>query len=89
MKGLLLASAEFDTKIFESFRILGTVLPGFDGEHEFTVEPQVTYSLGKINIAGLGRFRLGAWRVHEAVYGDATGAVLGKLSAVRAFACAH
>ena len=34
VKGLLLASAEFDTKIFESFRILGTVLPGFDGEHD-------------------------------------------------------
>ena len=56
VKGLLLASAEVDTQVFESLRILGTVLPGFDGEHDFVVEPQVTYSLGDINIAGLGRF---------------------------------
>ena len=56
VKGLLLASAEFDTDIFESCRILGTVLPGFDGEHDFVVEPQLTYSLGDINIAGLARF---------------------------------
>lgn len=56
VKGLLLASAEVDTQFFESLRILGTVLPGFDGEHDFVVEPQVTYSLGDINIAGLGRF---------------------------------
>ena len=56
VKGLLLASAEVDTPIFESLRILGTVLPGFDGEHDVVIEPQVTYSLGDINIAGLGRF---------------------------------
>lgn len=56
IKGLLLASAEVDTQIFESLRILGTVLPSFDGEHDVVVEPQVTYSLGDINIAGLGRF---------------------------------
>lgn len=56
VKGLLLASAEVDTKFFESLRILGTVLPSFDGEHDVVVEPQVTYSLGDINIAGLGRF---------------------------------
>ena len=56
VKGLLLASAEVDTQIFESLRILGTVLPGFDGEHDVVVEPQVTYSLGDVNIAGLGRF---------------------------------
>ena len=56
VKGLLLASAEVDTTFFESLRILGTVLPGFDGEHDFVVEPQVTYSLGDMNIAGLGRF---------------------------------
>ena len=56
VKGLLLASAEVDTEFFESLRILGTVLPGFDGEHDVVVEPQVTYSLGDINIAGLGRF---------------------------------
>ena len=56
VKGLLLASAEFDTAVFESCRVLGTVLPGFDGEHDFVVEPQLTYSLGDINIAGLARF---------------------------------
>ena len=56
VKGLLLASAEVDTQIFESLRILGTVLPGFDGEHDVVVEPQVTYSLGDVNIAGLARF---------------------------------
>ena len=56
VKGLLLASAEVDTKIFESLRILGTVLPSFDGEHDFVVEPQLVYSIGDINIAGLGRF---------------------------------
>lgn len=56
VKGLLLASAEFDTNIFESCRVLGTVLPGFDGEHDFVVEPQLVYSLGDINIAGLARF---------------------------------
>lgn len=56
VKGLLLASAEFDTQLFESCRILGTVLPGFDGEHDVVVEPQLVYSLGDINIAGLGRF---------------------------------
>ena len=56
MKGLLLASAAFDTEMFESCRVLGTVLPGLDGEHDFVLEPQVTYSLGNINIAGLARF---------------------------------
>ena len=56
VKGLLLASAEVDTPIFESLRILGTVLPGFDGEHDVVVEPQATYSIGDINIAVLGRF---------------------------------
>ena len=56
VKGLFLASAEVDTQFFESLRILGTLLPGFDGEHDVVVEPQVTYSLGDVNIAGLGRF---------------------------------
>ena len=35
VKGLLLAAAEFDTKIFESCRVLGTVLLGFDEDHDF------------------------------------------------------
>ena len=56
VKGLLLASAEVDTDFFESLRILGTVLPGFDGEHDVVVEPQLVYAIGAINIAGLGRF---------------------------------
>lgn len=56
VKGLLLASAEFDTEIFESCRVLGTVLPGFDGEHDFVVEPQLVYSFRGINLAGLARF---------------------------------
>ena len=56
VKGLLLASAEFDTNIFESCRILGTMLPSFDGEHDFFLEPQLVYSLDDINIAGLARF---------------------------------
>lgn len=63
VKGLLLASAEFDTDLFESCRVLGTVLPGFDGEHDFVVEPQLVYSLGDINIAGLARF---GWERGEA-----------------------
>ena len=56
VKGLLLASAEVDTEMFESLRVLGTVLPGFDGEHDYVAEVQLVYSLGDINLAGLGRF---------------------------------
>lgn len=56
VKGLLLVSGEFDTAIFESCRALATVLPGFDGEHDYVGEFQVTYALDKINLAGLGRF---------------------------------
>ena len=56
VKGLLLASAEIDTEMFESLRLLGTVLPGFDGEHDYVAEAQLVYSLNKINLAGLGRF---------------------------------
>ena len=56
VKGLLLASAEFDTEMFESCRVLFTMLPGFDGEHDFVGEPQLVYSIGDINIAGLARF---------------------------------
>ena len=63
VKGLLLASAELDTSLFESCRLLGTVLPGFEGEHDVVVEPQATYAIGDINIALLGRFgwERGAW----------------------------
>lgn len=56
VKGLILASAEVDTSLFESLRLLGTVLPG--GESSPTdaiVEGQVAYSLGRINLTGFGR----------------------------------
>ena len=57
VKGLILASAEIDTDIFESLRVLGTVIPGGEGDTtDFAIEPQLTYSLGRINLAGFGRF---------------------------------
>lgn len=56
VKGLLLASAEIDTELFESLRLLGTVLPGGEGDPTDVVsELQLTYSLGRINLAGHGR----------------------------------
>lgn len=64
VKGLILGSAEVDTELFESLRLLGTVLPGGEGEHtDFVSELQVAYSLGRINLAGLGRigWERGAW----------------------------
>ena len=64
VKGLLLGSAEVDTELFESLRLLGTVLPGGEGEQtDFVGELQLTYSLGKVNLAGHGRFgyERGAW----------------------------
>lgn len=64
VKGLILASAEVDTKLFESLRLLGTVLPGGEGEQtDFVSELQLAYSLGRINLAGLGRigWERGAW----------------------------
>lgn len=57
VKGLIIASAEIDTTLFESLRLLGTVMPGGEGDTtDFAVEPQLTYSLGRINLAGFGRF---------------------------------
>lgn len=57
VKGLILASAEIDTELFESLRLLGTVMPGGEGDTtDFAIEPQLTYSLGRINLAGFGRF---------------------------------
>ena len=64
VKGLLLASAEVDTELFESLRLLGTVLPGGEGEStDVVAEMQLTYSLGRINLAGHGRlgWERGAW----------------------------
>lgn len=56
VKGLLLVSGEVDTEMFESLRLLGTVMPSFDGEHDYVAEAQLVYSLEKINLAGLSRF---------------------------------
>ena len=64
VKGLILGSAEVDTELFESLRLLGTVLPGGEGENtDFVSELQVAYSLGRINLAGLGRigWERGSW----------------------------
>ena len=64
VKGLILGSAEVDTALFESLRLLGTVLPGGEGEPtDFVSELQVAYSLGRINLAGLGRigWERGEW----------------------------
>lgn len=64
VKGLILGSAEIDTELFESLRVLGTVLPGGEGDHtDFVSELQLSYSLGRINLAGLGRigWERGEW----------------------------
>lgn len=64
VKGLLLASAEVDTELFESLRLLGTVLPSGEGEPtDVVTEMQLTYSLGRINLAGHGRvgWERGEW----------------------------
>lgn len=64
VKGLILGSAEIDTELFESLRLLGTVLPGGEGDHtDFVSELQLAYSLGRINLAGLGRigWERGEW----------------------------
>ena len=54
VKGLILASAEVDTNIFESLRLLGIVQPG--AEHvDYIGEAQAAYSLGKVNLTGLIR----------------------------------
>ena len=64
VKGLILGSAEIDTELFESLRLLGTVLPGGEGEQTDVVsELQLAYSLGRINLAGHGRigWERGEW----------------------------
>ena len=64
VKGLILGSAEVDTELFESLRLLGTVLPGGEGEETDVVsELQLAYSLGRINLAGHGRigWERGEW----------------------------
>ena len=64
VKGLILGSAEVDTELFESLRLLGTILPGGEGEPtDFVSELQLTYSLDRINLAGHGRigWERGKW----------------------------
>ena len=64
VKGLILGSAEIDTELFESLRLLGTLLPGGEGEETDVVsELQLAYSLGRINLAGHGRigWERGVW----------------------------
>ena len=64
VKGLLLASAEIDTPLFESLRLLGTVLPGGASEQTDVVsELQVAYSLGQIHLSVLARlgYERAAW----------------------------
>ena len=54
VKGLILASAEVDTNIFESLRLLGSVQPG-TAHIDYIGEAQVTYAAGKVNLTGLIR----------------------------------
>ena len=55
VKGLALASVEVDTELFDSLRLLGTVLPGFDGEHDYFGELSASYRLDRINFTGFSR----------------------------------
>ena len=52
-KGLILGSVDVDTELFETLRVLGTVLPG--KETDYVGEAQIAYSLGRINLTGIGR----------------------------------
>ena len=64
VKGLILGSAEIDTEMFESLRLLGTILPGGEGESTDVVsELQLSYALDRINLAGFGRigWERGEW----------------------------
>ncbi len=64
VKGLILGAAEVDTELFESLRMLGTVLPGGEDDPTDVVsELQLAYSLGRIHLAGLGRigWERGEW----------------------------
>lgn len=56
VKGLCLLSAEVDTPFFDSLRLLGKFLPGFDGQHDYIGEGQVSYAWRGINLVGFARF---------------------------------
>lgn len=57
VKGLLLLSADIDTEIFDTLRLLGTLLPSTnEGETDMFLEPQVSYKLGDINLTGYAKF---------------------------------
>ena len=60
VKGLILGSAEIDTELFESLRLLGTVLPGGEGEETDVVsELQLAYSARQDKPCGSRSDRMG------------------------------
>ena len=57
VKGLLLLSADIDTEIFETLRLLGTLLPSPNaGETDLFLEPQISYQVGRVNLTGYAKF---------------------------------
>ena len=57
VKGLLLLSADIDTTVFDTLRLLGTLLPSTnEGETDMFLEPQVSYKLGDMNLTGYAKF---------------------------------
>lgn len=55
VKGLVLASAEVDTTLFDSLRFLAVAQPGFDGELDYFGEAQVSYQYGKIRLGAFAK----------------------------------
>ena len=62
VKGLVFVSGHYDKGDMD-FDTRLTFIPGFDGQHDILVEPQVSWDLGRFSLTGLGRFgyALGAW----------------------------
>ena len=91
VKGLILGSAEVDTNLFESLRLLGTILPGGEGEAtDFVSELQLAYSLGRINLAGHGRvgWERGEWtRRYTAILGWRSAGSWGVAGEERVWIC--
>ena len=57
VKGLLLLSADIDTVIFDTLRLLGTLLPSpNEGETDLFLEPQISYKFGDLNLTGYAKF---------------------------------